>query len=301
MRNITLTSVFVGLFVFIGAGPGLASDLAVKKLLDGNQPKNRSQVISSSQMATVERSARLAREVMGKNQGDGMSIIPSGPFLSGDRKMPASIKSSYKMDVTEVSNKDYQVFFKAVSKSKDNRFTHSSEPADHSYKPKYWSQYRSDLFVHSPAARVAPFDDKTFKQPDNPVVGVDWWDAYAYCNFVSKRLPTSLEWEKAARGKDGRTWPWGNSWDYAKANTGGDKWGEVDGFIYAAPVVSFGGGASVYGLLNMAGNVAEWSNDSELMGGSSNNRPSGVRASARQARSKGYRSFNIGFRCASDV
>lgn len=233
---------------------------------------------------------------------NGMALVSAGKYLSGDDKHLAFINSPYRIDITEVSNRQYQKFLNAANRSENpKQYAHPHEPRKHSYQPKYWREYRSTLFINSPAGKVAPFDSETFKQPNNPVVGVDWWDAYAYCEWAEKRLPTALEWEKAARGEDGRIWPWGDEWDYTKANTGGDKWGEVDGFIYAAPVVSFGGGASSYGLLNMAGNVAEWTTESTLMGGSSNNRPSGVRTSAKQDRNKNYRSFNIGFRCASDV
>jgi len=238
----------------------------------------------------------------GQSRQNGVASIPAGEFLSGDDKHSVVIAKPYRMEMTEVSNRQYQAFLDALAGSaKPGRYAHSDEPDGHRYQPRYWQEYRPALFIASAAAKLAPFDAQTFTQPDNPVVGVDWWDAYAYCQWAGKRLPTEPEWEKGARGEDGRVWPWGNDWDYANANSGGDKWGEVDGFIYAAPVVSFGGGASVYGLLNMGGNVAEWTAGANVMGGSSNSRPSGVRTSAKQKRNRDYRSFNIGFRCASDA
>lgn len=301
MRIKVLAGICATLSVLFYAEPNQANDLAVQKLFNGPQPTNRSQLVSPEQISIVKHASFLAKQIVARNKAEkknGMALVPAGSFLSGDNKQTAVIKSSYKIDITEVSNRQYKDFLGVKNK---NRYSHPKEPKSNSYQPKYWQQYRSPLFLNSPASKVAPFDGETFRQPENPVVGVDWWDAYAYCRWANKRLPTSLEWEKAARGVDGRIWPWGNKWDYAKANTGGDKWGEVDGFIYAAPSVSFGGGASRYGLLNMAGNVAEWSDNAELMGGSSNNRPSGVRASAKRPRNKNYRSFNIGFRCASDA
>lgn len=276
-----------------------ASDLAVKKLLIGPQPAHRSQIISAEKLEQLKADNARARKIVEKSDG-GMVRVPAGSFLSGDDKRKLKIDRQYKMDVSEVSNKQYRAFYQVV-KSGLKRFAHPDEPRKNTYQPKYWQEYRSPLFRKSPAAKVASFDNKTFKQPENPVVGVDWWDAYAYCRWANKRLPAVLEWEKAARGKDGRIWPWGNKWDYARANSGGDKWGEVDGYIYAAPVISFAGGASIYGLLNMAGNVAEWTDESVVAGGSSNSTPSGIRASGRKEREKNYRSFNIGFRCASDV
>jgi len=186
------------------------------------------------------------------------------------------------MDPTEVSNKDYAVFLAVHPEYK---------------KPKYWNEYRSTFFINSVAARLAPFKKDSFTKPDHPVVGVSWYDAKVYCEWKNKRLPGHAEWMKMAGGDDGRIWPWGNVWDYAKANTGGEKWGENDGYIYAAPVISFTGGASPYNILNMAGNVAEWVEEQRVVGGSSNSSPSGVAIKAFIKREPDYRSFDIGFRC----
>ncbi|MBX3191447.1 MAG: SUMF1/EgtB/PvdO family nonheme iron enzyme [Labilithrix sp.] len=106
-----------------------------------------------------------------------------------------------------------------------------------------------------------PSGDARFDQPDYPVTMVRWEDAAAYCSWIGGRLPTEAEWEFAARGRGGRMFPWGDLYNPHLSNHGAlavDDTDGRDGFIGLAPIGSFPDGATPTGLLDMAGNAAEW-------------------------------------------
>lgn len=164
----------------------------------------------------------------------GMVLVPAGPFLYGDSDQEIDLPAFY-IDRLEVSQAEYAKFLEYVERSGDHSHCHPDEPEHKDHTPLAWG--RPDI-----------------TNPRFPVVGLDYWDVQAYSRWVGKRLPTEHEWEKAARGTDGRRYPWGDQWDADRCN-----WGPAgDNHRTLLPVDSLPAGESPYGCLHMLGNAAEW-------------------------------------------
>jgi len=183
-----------------------------------------------------------------KDQAE-MVFVPAGEFLMG------STKEQVKAAMDEVH--------KQYPNVPDYWFT-AEAPQHRVYLDAYWidrypvtvAQYRK--FMMETGEGLLPTTDWEW-QDDYPVGFVTWEQAAAYAGWAGKRLPTEAEWEKAARGMDGRQYPWGNAWDSGKcANSVGLGFG---GLGHPQSVASHPAGASPYGCLEMAGNVWEWCAD----------------------------------------
>lgn len=160
--------------------------------------------------------------------------------------------------------------------------------------------YLIDLYevTNAEYAKVRPIEYPP-ERANHPVVEVTWDEAKQYCEALGKRLPSEQEWEKAARGTDGRHYPWGNTYDPKKLNAENHSNGTT-------PVGQFPDGRSPYGLYDMAGNVWEWTSAEEgtykaLRGGGWNNLPNLVVSTAKVWNDPGYRDGAFGFRCAKDA
>jgi formylglycine-generating enzyme required for sulfatase activity len=237
---------------------------------------------------------------------DGMTLlyVPAGEFTMGsdngelDEKPVHNVYlDAFWIDKTEVTN---AMFAKCVQ----------------------------DGACNQPSSRVYTLDDDFGNSEfDNyPVINVSWNDAKAYCEWADRRLPTEAEWEKAARGENALVYPWGNNFEGTLVNFC-DKncpldWADRssdDGYRDTAPVGSYPAGKSIYGALDMSGNVREWvsslyqaypysatdgredliaSGSRVLRGGSWYYDDSDVRSASRIRSDPANTNGNIGFRCS---
>jgi formylglycine-generating enzyme required for sulfatase activity len=190
----------------------------------------------------VKRWVALALAVSLPAAAADMAAIPAGPFTMGSDDGPADERPAHRVtlaafliDRYPVTNSGYADFLNAAG-------THNAQGE------RLFDFDDADARVHRVGGKWAahPGHDK------HPVVEVTWAGARDYCAWAGKRLPTEAEWEKAARGSDGRRYPWGNLPPDRKRAQFSASFNEM------APVDAFAAGASPYGVQDMAGNAWEW-------------------------------------------
>jgi formylglycine-generating enzyme required for sulfatase activity/class 3 adenylate cyclase len=174
-----------------------------------------------------------------------MVTIPGGPFLMGeDREQHEVALPDYEIGKYSVTNVEYARFIDAGGYRDRTWWTDAgwTEVGPKRSEPHFWL-------------------DGRFNQPNQPVMGLSWYECVAYCRWLSAetgrtwRLPTEAEWEKAARGTDGFVFPWGNGFDPTRLNGRGPRDRQV---CTSTPVGSYPTGASPFGLFDCVGNVWEW-------------------------------------------
>lgn len=238
---------------------------------------------------------------------EGMVLVPAGEFTMGtdDPNAPDDQRPARKVNVDafyidkhEVTNAQFQEFILADGYKTRKYWTKEG-----------WDFIQKERYLYIDIARVpyrieSPlgFDRNIVStEPDHPVIGVSWYEASAYAKWAGKRLPTEAEWEKAARGTDARLYPWGNKFDFSKLNY-------FPTYKKLSPVGSYPEGASSYGVLDMAGSVAEWCADSlqdgnikVVRGGNWSSIRKNLRCPSRVKKSPSYRYYTVGFRCTKSI
>ncbi|MGD9162405.1 MAG: SUMF1/EgtB/PvdO family nonheme iron enzyme [Desulfobacteraceae bacterium] len=272
-------------------------DGAVKML----EQKKVISVVTHAATVTIKRKEPVLDEgniILNPTDNSKLALIPACTFLYGSREDDKLARSNekpqrslhlddYYMDVFAVTNNQYCEFLNKMNPDKEllNKWINLDG--------KYGKE----------KCRVSNKSGKYIVQKgydDYPVIYVSWHGADAYAKWAGKRLPTELEWEKAARGNNGYVYPWGDKFDKNQCNSR-ESQREMTSRVDQYPE-----GRSFYGCYDMAGNVWEWTSsfyddDKDtyvVRGGSWDDDAEGCRCAIRFNGDPGGRSVIIGFRCA---
>lgn len=215
----------------------VAYSIGKKKGADSTQQQTEVKAESSAGTVTQPNAANL--------KTTEMVLVPAGKFVMGTNEVDASGKSqefgfNEPLYLNEQPQREIELAAFYIDKFEVTN--------------AQFVEYIRALGKYSEQDIVDVIERLKMKEPSLPVRNITWHKANEYCQFVGKRLPTEAEWEKAARGTDGREYPWGNDWNAEFVNKGQ---GEAD----VMPVGSLEKGQSPYGVYEMAGNVMEWTAD----------------------------------------
>lgn len=256
--------------------------------------------------------------------------VPGGPFAYGLHEHQVTV-DTFEIMVTPVTNGEYAAYLNEALTAGTIRVEAGQVlgpyPGDPFHGYEHEEPIEAGWYLHMPLdlepCRIR-FDGARFQvvpgYENHPVTMVTWFGAKAYADFHGWRLPTEHEWEKAARGTDARPFPWGHTFDKARANglNSGDPFEAGVGTLGNTTPVGFYNGRtyagyttrdsrSPYGLYDMAGNVYEWTGDvyvgqhyRYLRGGCKTSRHPDLRVWHRNNGRPDYASPNVGFRCARD-
>jgi formylglycine-generating enzyme required for sulfatase activity len=196
-----------------------------------------------------------------------MVRVPAGPFLMGTPESEVEALARLAGVEEEIIRRevpqdevtldyDYAIARYPITNAEFRRFIEDGGYAER----EYWTAAGWKAKERESWSQPRYWDDDTWNDPSQPVVGVSWYEALAYCRWLSAqsgkqyRLPTEAEWEKAARGTDGRRYPWGDTWDPALCNN------KESGPGRTTQVGEYPQGKSPYGVEELVGQVWEWCN-----------------------------------------
>lgn len=239
-------------------------------------------------------------------------VLPAGAYLLGpaERLLIRRVERPVRFDRHAVTVARYRRFLDALDADGTSQWDHPDQP-DHITHLPSTDRLRQPDYYENP------------RYDAHPAVCVGWWSAYAFAAFEGKRLPTALEWEAAARGADGRLFPWGDTPDGTRVNCA-DSWVGRPVVTYQAWYRDFAGDAvrraavtpvterpdnrSPFGVLDMVGNCWEWTatsladpDEAVICGGSYDNPMRAVQTSSKSVYRKHGASNAVGFRCVQDL
>ena len=232
---------------------------------------------------------------------DAMIKIEGGEFTY--QKDTTETLPTFWIDKYEITIAQYKAFLDAIKSTNGKEFDHPDQPIEKfQHKPSNWDEYYK-------AASLGKKYEGNLVNINCPVVYVDWWDAYAFAKWKNCRLPTEKEWEKAARGKNGRSYPWGNELQTSQPSS------IKKNFIAWKPVNLFRNDISEEGVCGLFGNVSEWTRsqdpDPEILGrfvpivrGGNFNYSHSIMpqlTTRKILNNRDYRTNYIGFRTVSDI